>query len=312
MTRRLHAGFVVLVVVLAGCAGVPTGSSPTNTATPTGDATGTEQPSASMDGGQVNFYVSDERNAIDDFEHLNVTVTKIGFHRGGENGTWVERDVDDATVDLTELQGENATLVDSYDLPNGTYTKVFLYVGEANGTLNATDEETNVKLPSEKLQLNKQFVVENGSEVDFVFDVTVVKAGNSGKYVLKPVVGESGTDVPIRKVGGEDEADGEGDEAATDGLTATFVGNVTRGENATVHVIRDGEPVENATVFVNGEEAGTTGADGEFGFPVDENATELTVRVVEGDGEAELEVEFEGETETESGTETPTATSPPS
>lgn len=310
MTRRLYAGLVVLVVVLAGCMGAPTGSSPTSTATSTDDATGAE--SASMDGGQVNFYVSDERNAIGDFRHLNVTVTKVGFHRGGENGTWVEEPVDNVTVDLTELQGENATLVDSYDLPNGTYTKVFLHVSDVDGTLNATGEETNVKLPSQKLQLNQQFAVENGSEVDFVFDITVVKAGNSGKYVLKPVVSESGTDVPIRKTGDLDD-DGderEGGEEQTDSLHAAFVGDVTRGENATVHVTRESAPVENATVFVDDEEVGETDATGNITVSVDADASELTVRVVDGDQEAELEVEFEEETESE--TETPTATPTPS
>lgn len=292
MVRRLSASFVVLVVVLAGCTGAPTG-----TDAPTSTATGTDGPAASVDGGQVNFYVSDERNAISDFRHLNVTITKVGFQRGGESGTWVEKSVDNVTVDLTELQGENATLVDSYDLPNGTYTKVFLYVGETSGTL-ATGEETNVKLPSEKLQLTKPFVVDNGSEVDFVFDVTVMEAGNSGKYVLKPVVGESGTDVPIEEVG-SDEPEND------DELNATFVGTVTRGETATVHVARGGDPVENATVRVNGETAGTTDANGEFAFAVGENATELTVAAVDGDAEAELEVEFESEPERESGTATP-------
>lgn len=306
MAQRAYIGLLALVVVLAGCTGAPIG--PTETAATTDNGEGTDKPTT-MDGGQVNFYISDEQNAIGDFEHLNVTVTKVGFHRGGENGSWIERDVNNTTVDLTELQGENATLVDEFDLPNGTYTKVFIYVGEADGTL-SDGSAANVKLPSGKLQLNKQFVLGNGSEVNFVFDVTVVKAGNSGKYVLKPVVGESGTDVPMKKVGEEDEAEDEDesenesdDEARADALNATFVGDVTRGENATVRVTRDGEPVENATVYVNDEEVGTTDANGEFSIPVDENATELTVTVVDGDAEAELEVEFEDE-ESETETET--------
>jgi hypothetical protein len=49
-----------------------------------------------------------------------------------------------------------------------------------------------------------------------VFDISVFEAGNSGKYILKPVVGESGTgdDVEIRDV---DEEDDEGDDESEDG-----------------------------------------------------------------------------------------------
>lgn len=43
-----------------------------------------------------------------------------------------------------------------------------------------TGEEVRVELPGEKLHLKTGFAVENGSEVGFVFDVTVKKAGNSG------------------------------------------------------------------------------------------------------------------------------------
>lgn len=55
-------------------------------------------------------HVSDERDSIDDFRDLNVTVTRVGFQRGGESGNWSEHDVTDRTVDLIELQGENATV----------------------------------------------------------------------------------------------------------------------------------------------------------------------------------------------------------
>jgi hypothetical protein len=62
-----------------------------------------------------------------------------------------------------------------------------------------------VKLPSGKLQVTTPFTIGPDTSVDFVFDITVKKAGNSRKYVLRPVVSESGTDVPI-------DADGDGEE----------------------------------------------------------------------------------------------------
>ncbi len=158
-------------------------------------------PTTATTGGTVSFYISDEKNAIGDFRHLNVTISRVGFERtGGESGGWVEFSAGNTTLDLTTLQGENATLVNAYRLPNATYGKVFVHVSEVNATLE-NGEHVRVKLPSEKLQLNDNFTVTDGSEVNFVFDITVVKAGNSGKYVLKPVISESGTTVPIEPTG---------------------------------------------------------------------------------------------------------------
>lgn len=123
---------------------------------------------------------------------------------------WVTYDVDSRTVDLTQLKGDNATLIDSPELPAGNYSKVFVYVSDINATL--TDgSSVNVKLPSNKLQLNKGFTLEPNSTVSFVYDITVFKAGNSGKYILKPVISESGPDKRVDDV--DDRSDErEGDE----------------------------------------------------------------------------------------------------
>ncbi|WP_042665399.1 DUF4382 domain-containing protein [Haloferax sp. ATB1] len=381
------------MVVLAGCAG-GTGTMTETQTDGTADATTT----ASSDGdtartGTVNFYVSDEQNAIADFEHLNVTIERVTLVRAdgdaeseaeaddaeseseSENDTdadaetnasveveleanatanatnvtastngsvdadadadadaeveesadvndtdvaegesRVAYEVDNVTVDLTELQGDNASLVGEYGVPEGNYTKVFVHVSDVNGTLK-TGEQVNVKLPSNKLQLNTDFEVGNGESVDFVFDITAFKAGGSGKYILKPVVSESGTDVPITKVGAEKKAEAEaeaeadanaeveagenetddGERAETDAesnLTVSFDGNVSAGENVTVVVTRNGTPVENATVTINGEAAGTTDADGELGVTIPDER-DVTVVVVDGETEAETEFEFE-------------------
>ncbi|MGB9964454.1 DUF4382 domain-containing protein [Halobacterium sp. CBA1126] len=386
--RRTAASLVVAaLVLLAGCAGGIAG--------PNGAQTGDSENS-----GTVSFYVSDERNAIGQFEHLNVTVTSVGFAQSGDaaanasgdwdveteseggleldvvgnvtagenatvrvthdgepagnvtveaddadvsvrtdaNGTatvsvpadggfsvsastdedsefgeseaeleyeleadddedgeteWVEHDVDNRTVDLTELQGANATQLGNMSVPAGEYEKVFVHVGEVEGTLES-GEQVNVKLPSQKLHLNEDFTVNQSSDVEFVFDITVFEAGNSGKYILKPVASESGTDVPIERV------DVEGDVEAE--LEANFVGDVTAGEDATVRVTQDGEPVENATVTVNEDVEVTTDANGTatVSVPADAEEFELEAETEEGSayGEGEAELEFElGESE---------------
>jgi len=389
MSRIVPTLLVAALVVLAGCAGGIAG--------PDAGGTGDSSTDSATDTGNVQFYVSDERNAIDQFEHLNVTVTSVGFatvdadagneterelenesegglavdlvgnFTSGENATvratyegepaanvtadvatgdrevtvqtdangtatvqvpenatgfeveaetdgegaygegeaefsvevesesdddgeteWVERDVDDRSVDLTELQGANATALGNLSVPEGDYEKVFVHVDEVNGTLK-TGEEVNVKLPSQKLQLNEEFTVGSEQNVDFVFDITVFEAGGSGKFILKPVASESGTDVPIVDVDEEGELD------------VSVVGNVTAGENATVQVTRGGEAVENATVEVGDDTTVRTDANGTATVQVPEDDEfELEANYEDGDDEAEGELELElGESERE-------------
>lgn len=297
----LHTIILAAVVVLAGCAG-GFSASPTSDATPDESAR-----TATTDAGTVAFYISDQANAIGDFQQLEVTVTRVGIERAAdEGGGWVEREVDDVTVDLTGLRGANATLVDEYDVPNGTYDKVFVHVDAVNATLE-NGEQVRVKLPSEKLQIKQEFTVGDDTQVDFVFDIAVHKAGNSGKYILKPVVSESGTDVPIERTDDEPENEGEDDDREDDDdrddddreneLNATVVGDVTPGENATLEVTLNGDPVSNATVRVDGVVVGTTAADGRVTVAVPRD-DELEVKISNGESDAELEFEFDEEDST--------------
>ena len=345
---------LAIAVLLAGCAGgqvgttttPATGDAATTAAGTTGEDATTDATTDSTEGrSAVNFYVSDERNAMGDFEHLNVTVSKVGFKpAGGGDAGWKTNEVDERTVDLTRLVGPNATRLGTFAVENGTYETVFVHVSEVNGTL-ANGETVRVKLPSEKLQIHQTFEVGPNETVDYVFDISVFEAGKSGKYILKPVISESGTDKPIESVDGEreDETDAEengdddetngdetGDEKTDDGetddektddeetgeddhrgddetddgereadaeLNASFVGDVTRGGNATLAVTRNGSAVANATVEVGGEVVGETDADGRLVFSVPDEA-ELEVEVETDDGSVELKKRFEEAAET--------------
>lgn len=229
-----------------------------------------------------------------------------------ESGDWVEYDVDDRTFDLTQLRGANASLLEELETPEGSYSKVFVHVDEIEATL-ANGETTNVKLPSEKLQINQDFTVAANDTVDFVFDITVHKAGNSGKYILTPVISESGPDVPIEDVDDEREEETEDEERETENddqetgqneseeannaeteLNATLIGPAP-GTNATVSVSANGSAVVNATVTIDGETVGVTDENGQVTFAVPEDRAEVAVVVESGDADAELEIELEGE-----------------
>ena len=413
MTTKNAVGAVAVaaLLVLAGCSTAVPGTTTQVQATTddgVGDDTGSMDAS---DSAALTFYVSDRPGAIEDFEHLNVTITKIGLHEAGgddatdddENETesandtteadanadvgdvdtttvddpnettvemndtetesedsaeteepeeteetedeesedeeseeaesedddsedsekdgWVMHDVDNETVDLTKLKGANATAISNVSVPAGEYDKVFVYVSDINATL-TNGESVNVKLPSSKLQINKNFELSANSSPDFVFDINVHKAGNSGKYILRPVVGESGTgdQVAIEKVNkngkpenpgnsgakgkdkGDDDDDDEddGDDRNEDdaseterALDATLDGKVRAGKTVTLSVTDANGSVANATVSVNGETIGETDTDGTLAFEVPDT-DELEVTVTSGDAEVELERKVKG------------------
>jgi hypothetical protein len=153
--------------------------------------------------GNFAFLISDEVNAIDDFKSLNISITKIGLQMGDEVGEWIEFEPEVETVDLTLLPGEKAQEIWRGNIPEGQFTKVFIHVADIEGILNETSNLTNVKLPSERLQISKPFEVTGDSLVSFVYDITVVRAGQSGQYIIKPQLDQSGADQPFNEVSPE-------------------------------------------------------------------------------------------------------------
>lgn len=366
MKKTLTVLLVATMLVVSGCSaqsGLGGGG-----ATPEADGTATETTDEDRDSGTVRMYLSDERNAIDRFEHLNVTVTAVSFQSAeaeaeadadasanasadadangsvdADNGSadaaatgnatanasadaeadaeagWHTREVDERTVDLTRLQGENATRLGNLTVAEGEYAAVRLEVSEVEGTLKS-GERVDVKLPSGGLVVNEAFALDADGETDFVFDATVFEAGASGMYILKPVASESGTDRPIRLV--EDAsptagANGSAAASASAGVNANTSGsdaqagvgaNVTAGANAsgdlavevveaglsevTVVITDAGEPVEDATVAVDGEVQGETDADGRVTVPLPEDpVVDVTVDTGEEILETTLDLE---------------------
>lgn len=193
MARNLAPLFVVAMLVLAGCAGSFSGENDRN------------QTVKRSEPGTLSFYLSDRPNAIDEFAHLTVTVTKVGFHRTTDattddrEGSWVAVDVPDAAVDLTTLTGKNATLLSRASLPGGSYDRVYIYVSEISATLDSS-ESVSVKLPSDGLRVNANFTVGANETVRFVFDLAVVQTGNQSRYLLKPVAGATGAGKAVKRV----------------------------------------------------------------------------------------------------------------
>ena len=160
--------------------------------------------------GNFVFLVSDEVNTISDFKKLNLTISKVDLHLAGEEERVIEFEPGIKMIDLTDLQGNRAQEIWRGDIPEGEYTKVVLEVSLVSGILWESGEEVDIKLPSSKLRISKPFSVESGEVTNFVYDLTVVKAGKSGQYILKPQIGQSGADQDFIRVELEEQPEDNG------------------------------------------------------------------------------------------------------
>jgi hypothetical protein len=197
-------GLFLVAVLIVGCSGLSGGNLP-------GGTSGGET-------GYLRFLLSDddsEVTAIGDFESVIITVSGIGFQQGGESGGWFEPDdYESWTGDLLDLIGTNSSVIWEGYIDAGYYRKAFLYVSNVTGTL--TPEvgggQADIWVPSDKFQITMPeipfTVAENGIIVDFVFDITIIKSGESGQYLITPQVADSGPDEDYREID-KDDSDGE-------------------------------------------------------------------------------------------------------
>jgi hypothetical protein len=160
--------------------------------------------------GNFAFLISDEVNDIGDFQELDLSISKVTLYLGGDEEKRIEFRPGVQTVNLADLQGNRAQEIWRGDVPDGEYNKVFLEVSQVSGVLRDGDEEVEIKLPSGKLQISKPFEVEGSEVTSFVYDLTVVEAGQSGQYILKPQIDQSGADQDFIKVKPEEQPEGNG------------------------------------------------------------------------------------------------------
>ena len=147
--------------------------------------------------GNFVFLISDDVNAIGDFESLNVSISKIGLLPSGDSDQWIEFEPEVREVDLTLVQGDKSQEIWRGNIPEDEYSTVFIHVDGVHGVLKETGQTVEVKLPSQKLHIPKSFQITADTVTSFTYDLTVVATGSpqSGiKYILKPQVAQSGAD----------------------------------------------------------------------------------------------------------------------
>ena len=185
--KVLAAAAAVLVMVLAGYFGVVYTSTQIIPAEPGVD-------------GNFSLLISDEPNAIGDFESLVMKVDKVQLKSAEGARKWIEIEVSGIEVDLVLLQDGKAFEIWRGDVPDGDYSEVVLFSNSVVGTLAGSGGRVDIKLPSGRLSLGIEFTVGGDEATEFVYDIVVLHPGQSGLYLLQPNAAKSGTDREIIRV----------------------------------------------------------------------------------------------------------------
>lgn len=139
------------------------------------------------------------------YDHVYVTVTRIRVHQsasatGAPNEAgWAELIIPPQRIDLLSLTNGVLQELGSLPLPAGSYQQIRLVLSDAAmaNALVTSGSNTEIALTTPSAQqsgykLQARFDVAAGQVVDMVLDFdackSIVQAGNSGRYNLKPVV----------------------------------------------------------------------------------------------------------------------------
>jgi len=138
-------------------------------------------------------------DAPGDYEEVNIEIIDVLYNSTEDEGGWTSitpEDFSPIIVDLTELVAGNELLLSDVIIPSGMLQQIRLVLGENNTLLVEGEEgQTDLDTPSAqqsglKLKINTE--LEPGYSYTFILDwdvqKSIVKAGNSGKYILKPVI----------------------------------------------------------------------------------------------------------------------------
>jgi hypothetical protein len=137
-------------------------------------------------------------DAPGDYEAVFIDIQEVRVHISsdaddGESG-WVTISDDPKRVDLLELTNGNMEFLGEADLQPGTYSQMRFVLGDDNELIK-NGESIHLTTPSAQesgLKLNINAEIESGMTytllLDFDASRSIVEAGASGQYNLKPVI----------------------------------------------------------------------------------------------------------------------------
>lgn len=216
-------------------------------------------------------------NVVERFDRLTVSVVALRFRQ--TDGEWVTFDAVNQTVDLSELDGRRAELVDSSRLPAGQYDRVRLVVGSIDGRIDG--RSVPVVLEGDRLEVRERFRGGGAGRVAFDFSVTVRDVGWA--YRLEPSIGGEPTDgLPMGEVKRQVHDPPPAD------VDVEVEGGAEPGSTLRVRVTRDGYPLSGAPVRI-GDERRETDVNGTVTYEVPPDAAALSVTVAVGEERLAIE-----------------------
>ncbi len=133
-------------------------------------------------------------DAPGDYDEVNIDIVDVQVNSGSDDGGWKSLEVTKGVYDLLKLTNGIDTLLGKTELPAGRVSQVRLVLG-TNNSLKIDGQSVTLSTPSAqqsglKLQVNADLVEGITYKLLLDFDAarSVVKAGTSGKYNLKPVI----------------------------------------------------------------------------------------------------------------------------
>lgn len=138
-------------------------------------------------------------DAPGDYEEVNIEIIDVLINGPENGGDWTSitpADFSPIIVDLTELIGGEELLLSDVIIPSGMLKEVRLVLGDNNTlVIEGKSDPVHLDTPSAQqsgLKIKLNTPLESGYSYTFILDwdvdKSIVKAGNSGKYLLKPVI----------------------------------------------------------------------------------------------------------------------------
>jgi len=130
-----------------------------------------------------------------DYQEVNIDIQDVQINvSSSEDNGWTSLDVKKGVYDLLKLTNGLDTLLGKIDLPAGQVAQIRLILG-SNNSIKINDEVITLSTPSAqqsglKLQVHSQLTEGVIYKILLDFDAarSIVSAGASGKYILKPVI----------------------------------------------------------------------------------------------------------------------------
>jgi len=152
-----------------------------------------ESPFSDKSSGDQGFFrllLKDAPLDLNDVDAVYVTVSEIAVRKASSDNYIVV--LDELTeFELLELKDNPQPIVETY-LEEGHYTGIRFMVESARIIVDGVENELNV--PSNKIIVNVEFEVTEDSTIKLTLDfdaensIEVVEAGQSGIYILRPVI----------------------------------------------------------------------------------------------------------------------------